>query len=153
MSNTKEFFKCQPLNLPIYSFCAEDKKFMVVFSILLQYFRYFIPPFILGLSPKHLHLYKYYFKIKMTWLLVLSGSKGFVIPKIILGAFMYCMFRPQFSKIFTDENQIFFVYVHSQNRCNKLSLVSVQKVHSSVSFKPHLKRKEFVAVILWDSLN
>jgi hypothetical protein len=34
--------------------------------------------------------------------------------------------------------------LHSQNRCNKLSLVSVQKVHSSVSFKPHLKRKEFV---------
>jgi hypothetical protein len=43
--------------------------------------------------------------------------------------------------------------VHFQNRCNKLSLVSVQKVHSSVSFKPHLKRKEFVAVILWESLN
>jgi hypothetical protein len=50
-----------------------------------------------------------YFKIKMTWLLVLSGSKGFVIPKIILTAIMYCMFRPQLSKIFTNENQIFFV--------------------------------------------
>ena len=44
--------------LHIYSFCVEDKKFMVVLSILIQYFRFFRPPFILGLSPKHLHLYK-----------------------------------------------------------------------------------------------
>jgi hypothetical protein len=41
-----------------YSFCVEVKKCMVVFSILLQYFRYFIPPSILDLSPTHLHLYK-----------------------------------------------------------------------------------------------
>jgi hypothetical protein len=46
----------------ISSFYVEDKKF----SILIQYFRYFRPVFILGLSPKHLHLYKEYFKIKMT---------------------------------------------------------------------------------------
>jgi hypothetical protein len=45
----------------------------------------------------------------MTWLLVLSGSKEFAIPKIILGTFMYCMFRPQFSKIFTNENHFFCV--------------------------------------------
>jgi hypothetical protein len=44
--------------LHIYSFCVGDKKFMVIFSILIKYFRYFIPPFILDLSPKHLHLYK-----------------------------------------------------------------------------------------------
>ena len=43
--------------LHIYSCCVEDKKCMVVFSILIQYFRYFRPSFILGLSPKHLHLY------------------------------------------------------------------------------------------------
>ena len=35
---------------------------MVVFSILIQYFRYFRPSCILGLSPKHLHLYKYEFR-------------------------------------------------------------------------------------------
>ena len=39
---------------------------------------------------------------------VLSGSKGFVIPNIILGAFIYCILRPQFSKTFTNENQFFF---------------------------------------------
>ena len=44
--------------LQIYSLFVEDRKFMVVFSISMQYFRYFIPPLILGLSPKHLHLYK-----------------------------------------------------------------------------------------------
>ena len=79
----------------------------------------------------------------MTWLLVLSGSKGFTLPNIILGENIYCMLRPQFSKTFTNKNQ---------NRCNKLSLVYVQKMHSSVSFKQHLKRKEFVAVTLWESL-
>ena len=79
----------------------------------------------------------------MTWWLVLSGSKGFNLPNIILGAYIYCMLRPPFSKTFTNENQ---------NRYNKFSLVYVQKVHSSVSFKQHLKRKEFVAVILWESL-
>jgi hypothetical protein len=89
----------------------------------------------------------------MTWLLVLSGSKGFAMPKIISGALMYCMFRPQLSKIFTNENQNCFMQVHSQNRCSKLSLVSVQKVHSSVSLKPHLKRKEFATVILCEYLN
>ena len=47
----------------------------------------------------------------MTWLLVLSGSKGFAMPKIILGAFTYYMLRPQFSKIFTNENQTFCVGV------------------------------------------
>jgi hypothetical protein len=41
----------------------------------------------------------------MTWLLVLSGSKGFAMPKIIVGAFIYCMLRPQFSEIITNENQ------------------------------------------------
>ena len=44
--------------LHIYSLCVEDRKFKVIFSILMQYFRYFRPPLILGLSPKHLHLYK-----------------------------------------------------------------------------------------------
>jgi hypothetical protein len=44
--------------LHIYSLCVEDRKVMVVFSILMQYFRYFRPQLILGLSPKHLHLYK-----------------------------------------------------------------------------------------------
>jgi hypothetical protein len=52
---------------------------MVVFSILIQYFMYFRAPLILGLSTKHLHLYKEHFQIKMTWLLMLSGTKGFVI--------------------------------------------------------------------------
>jgi hypothetical protein len=36
---------------------------------------------------------------------VLSGSKGFAMPKIIVGAFIYCMLRPQFSEIITNENQ------------------------------------------------
>ena len=35
---------------------------------------------------------------------MLSGPKGFSMSKIILGAFIYCMLRPQFSKIFTNEN-------------------------------------------------
>ena len=39
--------------LHIYSLCVEDTKFMIFFSILMQYFRYFRPPLILGLSPKH----------------------------------------------------------------------------------------------------
>jgi hypothetical protein len=43
----------------------------------------------------------------MTWLLVLSGSNGCAMPNIILGAFIYCMLRPQFSKIFTNENHFF----------------------------------------------
>jgi hypothetical protein len=43
----------------------------------------------------------------MTWFFVLFGSKGFIIPNIILGAFIYCILRPQFSKIFTNENQKF----------------------------------------------
>jgi hypothetical protein len=41
--------------LHLYFFCVGDRKCMIVFSILIQYFR---PPLILGLSPKHLHLYK-----------------------------------------------------------------------------------------------
>jgi len=53
------------------------------------------------------------------------------------------MLRPQFRKTFTNENQ---------NICNKLYFASVQKLHSSVSFKQRLKRKEFVAVTLWESL-
>jgi hypothetical protein len=76
----------------IYSFCVEDK----TFSILIQYFRYFRPVFILGLSLKHLHLYIEYFKIKITLLLVLSGSKGFVITNIILSTFIYYMLKPHF---------------------------------------------------------
>jgi hypothetical protein len=32
--------------LHIYSLCVEVRKFMVVFSILMQYFRYFRPPFV-----------------------------------------------------------------------------------------------------------
>jgi hypothetical protein len=36
----------------------------------------------------------------MTWLLVLSGFKGFIIPNIILGAFIYCMLRPEFVQLF-----------------------------------------------------
>ena len=42
----------------------------------------------------------------MVWLIVLFGSKGFAMPNIILGAFIYL--RPQFSKTFTNENH--FVY-------------------------------------------
>jgi hypothetical protein len=38
-----------------------------------------------------------------------NGSIGFAMPNIILGAFIYCMLRPQFSKIFTNENQLFYV--------------------------------------------
>jgi hypothetical protein len=34
----------------IYSFCVVDRKCIVVFSILVQYFRYFRPPSILGLN-------------------------------------------------------------------------------------------------------
>ena len=41
----------------------------------------------------------------MNWLIGLFGSKGFVIPNIILGAFIYCMLRPQISETFTTENQ------------------------------------------------
>ena len=53
--------------LHTYSFCVEDRKFMVVFSILIQYFRNFRPPFILGLSPKHLFsTYKMSFPIALT---------------------------------------------------------------------------------------
>jgi hypothetical protein len=29
----------------------------------------------------------------MTWILVLSGSEGFVIPNIILGAFIYACYK------------------------------------------------------------
>ena len=41
----------------------------------------------------------------MTWLIVLSWSKGFIIPNIILGAYKYCKLTAQFSKTFTNENQ------------------------------------------------
>jgi hypothetical protein len=45
----------------------------------------------------------------MTWLLVLSGYKGFAMPNIKLDAFIYCILRPQFSRIYTDENHLFAV--------------------------------------------
>jgi hypothetical protein len=45
----------------------------------------------------------------MTWLLVLSGSREFILPNIILGAFIHCMLRPQFSKTFTNENLMFLL--------------------------------------------
>jgi len=41
----------------------------------------------------------------MTWLIVLSGSKGFIIPNIILGAFIYCKLRQQFSETWINENK------------------------------------------------
>jgi hypothetical protein len=31
--------------------------------------------------------------------------KGFVIPNILLSAFIYCILKTQFSKTFTNENQ------------------------------------------------
>jgi hypothetical protein len=37
---------------------SSNRTFIVVFSILKQYFRYYRPPFIMGLSLKHLNLYK-----------------------------------------------------------------------------------------------
>ena len=83
---------------------------------------------------------------------MLSGSKGFAIPSIILGTCICCMLKPQFSKTFTNEN-IFYCRGIPKNRYYKLFLVSVQKVHCSVFVKPHLKGKEFVAVIQWESLN
>ena len=85
--------------------------------------------------------------------MILSGSKGFVKPNIVLGAFSYCMLRLQFAKTFTNTYQFVFTLDAFPKRCNKLSSVSVQKVHASVSFNVPLKRKEFVAVILWESLN
>jgi hypothetical protein len=45
----------------------------------------------------------------MTWSLVLTGSKDFIIPNIIWGAFIYCMLRPQFAITFTNENQLFLL--------------------------------------------
>jgi hypothetical protein len=89
----------------ILFFFVENEQNMVVFSILIQYFRYFSSSFILGLSPTHLHLYKTYFKIKITWLIGFSGFKGLTIPNIILGAFIYCMLRPQFFKPFTNQKK------------------------------------------------
>ena len=62
-------FQIQKTASPLYIyilFFVENEQNMVVFSILIQYFRYFSPSFILGLSPIHLHLYKKYFKIKIT---------------------------------------------------------------------------------------
>ena len=103
ISNTKDSFT----TIYIYIlFFVENEQNMVVFSILIQYFRYFSPSFILGLSPIHLHLYKKYFKIKITWLIGFSGFKGLTIPNIILGAFMYCVLRPQFFKPFTNQNNV-----------------------------------------------
>ena len=40
----------------------------------------------------------------MTGFFVLSGSKGSIIPNIILGAVIYCILRPQFLKTFTNGN-------------------------------------------------
>ena len=71
-----------------------------------------------------------------------SESKGFAIPNIIVGAFLFWMLRPQFSQTFTNENQLFTVETFPKNRFNKLFSVSVQKVRSSASFKPHLKIKQ-----------
>jgi hypothetical protein len=53
------------------------------------------------------------------------------------------------SKIFTIENQKNYLkYISKTDAIN-----SAKNVYSSVSFKPHLERKEFVSVILWESLN
>ena len=39
-------------------YCEENKTIIVVFSILIHYYRYFRPPYILGLSQTRLHLSK-----------------------------------------------------------------------------------------------
>jgi hypothetical protein len=40
----------------------------------------------------------------MVGFIVLSGSKGFTLPNIALRAFIYCLLKPQFPKIFRNEN-------------------------------------------------
>jgi hypothetical protein len=46
---------------------------------------------------------------------VLSGSKGFIIPNLILGAFIYCMYSILFSVGLTTINFLSFTqkeYIH-----------------------------------------
>jgi hypothetical protein len=43
---------------------------------------------------------------------------------------------------FLTANQNILTKLQFQNKCNKLSLVSIQKVHNSVSLSPHLYRNE-----------
>ena len=58
----------------------------------------------------------------------------------------WCKYQSK-SKTFTIENQTNYLrYISKTDAIN-----SVKNVQSYVSFKPHLKRKEFVAVILWES--
>jgi len=40
----------------------------------------------------------------MTWLIGLSGFKGYAVPNVILDSFTYYLLRPQLSKTFTNEN-------------------------------------------------
>ena len=76
----------------------------------------------------------------MTSLLVLSGSNGFVIPNIILGAFIYCMLRPQFSKTFFNETHFIFTVGAFQKQMQYTLLVSAQNVHTSISATLENKR-------------
>ena len=99
ISNTKDSFKWQPLftYIYIYIFFVGDKKCMVVFSILIQYFRYFISPSMLSLSPKqstilrhlwvhhHFEKHQFYFflylqKISIFFTYLYSISNSFCKP-------------------------------------------------------------------------
>ena len=106
----------------ILLFFVEDKTFIIVFSILIHCFRYLRPPFILG-------------------------SKGFVIPNIILGAFIYRMLRPQFSKSFTNG----FSYCRCIPNIN--SHYFLLRKYIVLFLLSHLKRSKFVEVILVENLN
>jgi hypothetical protein len=81
----------------IYSLCVDDKKCMVDFSILIQYFRYFISPSMLSLSPKqstilrhlwvhhHFEKHQFYFflylqKISIFFTYLYSISNSFCKP-------------------------------------------------------------------------
>jgi len=69
---------------------------------LIHYLRHFRPPFIVSLSP-HIHIY-----INNT----LNLSKRFVIPNIILDAFIACQSH-NFATHFTNENKNSYSWVHS----------------------------------------
>jgi hypothetical protein len=84
------------------------------------------------------------------WIVHLGFPFRYYLP---LGAFMYCMFRPQLSKIFTNENQLSLCRCIPKIRCNKLSLVSVQKVDYPFGIIYHLSHDLCLGHCGWLLLN
>jgi hypothetical protein len=60
---------------------------------------------------------------------------------------------PQIIKKFLSANQNCLTKLQFENKCSKFSLVSIQKVHNSVSLSPHLYSNELTGNIICNSLN